>query len=142
MKGMLEEQHISRYEKAAHNQATDRPPIWFMRQAGRYLPEYQTLRKKHGFQTMIRTPEIATEITLQPIDRFGVDAAILFSDILVTAEAMGLHLEYIEKKGPVFKDPVRTQKDIDSLSIDASSLQYVSEAIHCLLPELQKREVP
>ena len=134
----------SLYIKAATNQETERPPIWFMRQAGRYLPEYQKIRQNHNFMTMIKTPDLATEITCQPLDRFQVDAAILFSDILVTAESMGLKLDYIEKRGPVFENPIQSKEDIESLSIENTKekLSYVIQAIQQLVPECTKRSVP
>jgi uroporphyrinogen decarboxylase len=121
-----------------------RPPIWMMRQAGRYMPEYRAIREKHSFLEMVRTPSIATEITLQPIDIFGFDAAILFSDILVTAEALGSHLKFIEKKGPVFSHPTRTMADVEALSTSEipHNLNYVAKAIHLLKPELDTRNTP
>jgi uroporphyrinogen decarboxylase len=109
-----------------------------MRQAGRYLPEYRSLREQHGFMTMIGTPEIAAEITMQPIRRFGFDAAILFSDILTVANALGCNLEFVEKKGPVIDNPVRSAADVANLSISAvrDRLNYVPEAIRLLKTQL------
>ena len=93
------------YSKAAvFNNDSGRPPIWLMRQAGRYLPEYKAVRKNYSFTEMISSPDIVTEITLQPIKRFGFDAAILYSDILVVPNAFGLHFDFIEKKGPVLRE--------------------------------------
>lgn len=102
-----------------------------MRQAGRYLPEYMAVRQKTDFLTLCKTPELASEVTVQPVDIIGVDAAILFSDILVIPEAMGMHLELIESKGPVFDEPIRTAADIDRLVSDGivERLQYVMDAI-------------
>lgn len=129
---------MSLYLDATRCQRTARPPIWIMRQAGRYLPEYRAFRDKYGFLEMIRTPEIAAEITLQPIRRFGFDAAILFSDILTVANALGSDLDFVEGKGPVISNPVRTMADADQLSSIGlrEQLDYVSRAIKLLKPQL------
>jgi uroporphyrinogen decarboxylase len=102
-----------------------------MRQAGRYLPEYRAIREKTDFLTLCKTPELASEVTVQPIDIIGVDAAILFSDILVIPEAMGMKLEIVESKGPTFDDPVRSAVDLDRLETEGVTerLEYVMEAI-------------
>src|SRR3970040_1820029 len=98
--------------KACNRQPVERTPVWIMRQAGRYLPEYRAVRAKHDFLTMCKTPELASEVTIQPVDIIGVDAAIIFSDILVIPEAMGMHLEINEGKGPVFNKPIRNEADV------------------------------
>ncbi|RAP32187.1 uroporphyrinogen decarboxylase [Candidatus Marinamargulisbacteria bacterium SCGC AG-410-N11] len=126
------------YLQATQHKTLTRPPIWMMRQAGRYLPEYQKIRQKHSFLEMIRTPDIATEITLQPITRFGMDAAILFCDILVTAELLGSQLEFVEKKGPIIDNPIRSESDIQQIPKHNTSdyLNYVTQAIQQLKQEL------
>ena len=118
-----------------------RTPIWIMRQAGRYLPEYRAVREKADFLTMCKTPELATEITLQPIDLIGVDAAIIFSDILVIPEAMGMHLELEEGVGPVFTPPIRSEADAKALKdIDPFvDLKYVIDAVVMTKKELNGR---
>lgn len=117
--------------RACRRQETERTPLWIMRQAGRYLPEYRAVREKYDFLTMCKTPEVAAEVTVQPIDIIGTDAAILFSDILVIPEAMGMHLEMVESKGPVFPDPVRDAWAIDALAAEGilERLNYVTEAV-------------
>jgi uroporphyrinogen decarboxylase len=102
-----------------------------MRQAGRYLPEYRAIREKTDFLALCKTPELAAEVTVQPVDIIGVDAAILFSDILVIPEAMGMNLEIVESKGPIFDDPIRSVEDIDRLETEeiVERLQYVFDAI-------------
>src|SRR5258706_4509106 len=102
-----------------------------MRQAGRYLHEYRAIREKTDFLTLCKTPELASELTVQPVDIIGVDAAILFSDILVIPEAMGMHLEIVESKGPAFDDPVRSRDDLKRLNTDGVTerLKYVMDAI-------------
>lgn len=125
--------------RALSRQSVDCTPIWIMRQAGRYLPEYRALRKYHGsFIKMCKTPEVACEITLQPLQRFDLDAAIIFSDILTIPDAMGLELELIEHVGPVFKKPVRTAREIANLSIPSPNdeLSYVMDAIRLTKQEL------
>jgi uroporphyrinogen decarboxylase len=109
-----------------------------MRQAGRYLPEYRAIRAKHDFLTMCKTPELAAEVTLQPIDIIGVDAAIIFSDILVIPEAMGMHLEMYEGRGPVFPHPIRTESDATKLrNINPfEDLNFVLDAIKLVKKEL------
>ncbi len=127
--------------RACKRDSIERTPIWIMRQAGRYLPEYRAVREKSDFLTMCRTPELATEVTLQPIDLIGVDAAIIFSDILVIPEAMGMELEMIESKGPVFHHPIRNEDDAKQLkNIDAvKDLKYVLDAVSLTKKELDNR---
>lgn len=112
-----------------------------MRQAGRYLPEYRAIREKTDFLTLCKTPELASEVTIQPVDIIGVDAAILFSDILVIPEAMGMHLEIIESKGPIFNDPIRSQDDLKGLNTEGITdrLEYVMDAIKLTKEKLAGR---
>lgn len=127
--------------RACKRQDVERTPIWIMRQAGRYLPEYRAVRAKSDFLTMCKTPELAAEVTIQPVDIIGVDAAILFSDILVIPEAMGMHLEMNEGKGPVFPGPIRTFSDAKKLKeIDpAKELKYVLDAVTLTKKNLNNR---
>lgn len=124
--------------KACKMQPVNRTPVWIMRQAGRYLPEYRAVRDKYDFLTMCKTPELAAEVTIQPVDIIGVDAAIIFSDILVLPEAMGLKLEMHEGKGPVFLNPVKSYEDAENLKIPdpESDLKYVLDAISLTKKEL------
>ncbi|MBC8110422.1 MAG: uroporphyrinogen decarboxylase [Verrucomicrobia bacterium] len=118
--------------RAARGEATERTPVWLMRQAGRILSEYRETRRKAGdFIKLVKTPEFAAEVTLQPVDILGVDAAIIFSDILVIPEAMGLPYEMEEKKGPAFPKVIENQQDIDRLRIadGEADLDYVMQAI-------------
>ncbi len=116
----------------------DRPPIWFMRQAGRYLPEYRALKEKHSFTEMAQTPELAVEVTLQPLRRFPIDAAIVFSDILVIPEALGQPYHFKETGGIGFKDRIEGPADVDKLngSEISTRLKYVSDALKILRQEL------
>lgn len=125
--------------QAALGQPVDRIPVWVMRQAGRILPEYREVRAKAGsFIQLATTPELAAEVTIQPVRRFGVDAAIIFSDILVVPEAMGLPYTMEEKKGPFFPATIQSAKDLDKLnSVDPEDqLHYVLEAIDLVKKEL------
>jgi len=125
--------------KACRGEEVPYTPVWIMRQAGRYLPEYQAVRAEVDFLTLCKTPELAAKVTMQPIQRFGVDAAILFSDILIAVEAMGMHLEFSDKKGPVLGDPVRTKSAVDRLVIPDTedSMPFVIEAIKILRSQLK-----
>jgi uroporphyrinogen decarboxylase len=127
--------------KALKGEKVERPPVWMMRQAGRYLPDYIKLREKYDFFTRVQTPEIATEITLQPVDQVGVDAAIIFSDILVIPQALGLEVQLEENKGPVLPKVIKTQEDINALQVDgaADRLHYVMEALSLTKKELNGR---
>ena len=127
--------------RACKKQPVERTPIWIMRQAGRYLPEYRAVREKSDFLTMCKTPELAAEVTIQPIDIIKTDAAILFSDILVIPEAMGMFLEMHEGKGPVFPEPIRTADDVNKLkTLDPfNDLKYVMDAITLTKKELNGR---
>ncbi len=126
------------YIDALQGKDVKRPPVWMMRQAGRYLPEFMELKNKYDFFTRCQTPELATEITLMPIRRFPLDAAILFSDILVIPQAMGLPFEMKPGVGPYLEHPVRTKADIDRLTTDdvEDKLSYVFEAIRMTVKEL------
>src|SRR6201994_5082001 len=120
----------SLFIKAALSDKTERPPVWMMRQAGRFMPEYWEIKNKYSFLEMCKTPEIAADVTMLPVDLLGIDAAILFSDILVTAEAMGGELSFTQNVGPKFANPVRSQAAIDKLDINVvHKLQYVADAI-------------
>lgn len=119
-----------RFLKACRREPVDCTPVWFMRQAGRYMAEYRALRAKHSMLELCKTPELAAQVTMQPIDRFPLDAAIIFADILLPLEPMGLNLEFAEGEGPVIHNPVRTQADVERLKvIDGDELEYVAEAI-------------
>ncbi|MDF1614005.1 uroporphyrinogen decarboxylase [Desulfurivibrio dismutans] len=124
--------------KACRGEPVDYTPVWMMRQAGRYLPEYHTVRRQYTFLEMCKTPEAAAEVTIQPVDLIGVDAAILFSDILVIPEAMGAPLEFQEQRGPVFPEPVRDQAAVDRLIVPdpEDKLGYVMATIRLLRREL------
>jgi len=124
--------------RALKGETTERTPVWMMRQAGRYLPEYMVLREKYGFFERCQTPSLAAEITLQPVDIVGVDAAILFSDILVVPQAMGLEVQLIESKGPVLPEPIKIAADLNRVRVPNvdETLNYVFEAIKLIKQEL------
>ncbi len=124
--------------RAIHKKPVKRTPIWIMRQAGRYLPEYRVLREKYDFLTVCKTPELAAEVTIQPVRRFGLDAAILFSDILVIPEAMGMKLEFLEDHGPKLSPPLRAAHEIDRLDAAGieEKLQFVTQAVQFIRQEL------
>jgi len=117
---------------AIKGKPTSRTPVWIMRQAGRYLPQYRELREKVTLLEAFHSPEIAAELTLQPVELLGVDAAIIYSDILLIPEALGMSLEYIPKKGPIFHDPLRSASEIEKLNLSSDfeeRLSFVSESI-------------
>lgn len=127
----------SLFIRAAFSEATERPPVWMMRQAGRFMKEYWDIKNKYSFLEMCKTPEIAADVTMLPVDLLGIDAAILFSDILVTAEAMGGQLSFSQGVGPQFANPVRSANDIDQLDTDVvHKLQYVADAIQVIQQRL------
>jgi len=127
--------------KAALGEKTERTPVWLMRQAGRILPEYREVRNSlSGFKELVETPEYAAEVTIQPVDILDVDAAIIFSDILVIPEAMGLSYEMVEKKGPHFPKTIKSKSDIEKVRVaDPSDLSYVYEAISITKKRLENR---
>ena len=127
--------------RAARCEATERTPVWMMRQAGRYMAEYRTVREQHGFLEMCRTPELAVEVSMQPVDLVGVDAAIMFSDILVSFPGMGLDLEFAKGEGPVIHNPIRSAADVAKLTV-ADPLEdtgFVMEIIKILRRELENK---
>jgi uroporphyrinogen decarboxylase len=131
-----------RFLRALARQPVDKTPVWMMRQAGRYLPEYRQVRAQAGdFMSLCKNTELACEVTLQPLERFELDAAILFSDILTIPDAMGLGLYFEEGEGPKFRKPVRTEADIDRLQVvnTASDLGYVTDAVSMIRRELNGR---
>src|SRR4029078_7266341 len=127
--------------RALMREATPYTPVWIMRQAGRYLPEYNETRRKAGsFLKLAQTPERACEVTLQPLRRFPLDAAIIFSDILTVPDAMGLGLHFVEGEGPRFERPLREEHDIQALAMpDLEQLRYVFDAISLTRRELHGR---
>src|SRR3954470_11168049 len=127
--------------KALKGESITRPPVWMMRQAGRYLPDYIKLREKYDFFTRVETPELACEITLQPVDQVGVDAAIIFSDILVIPQAMGMTVTLEEGKGPLLPEVIKNKADVDALHTDnaADRLDYVMKALALTKRQLNGR---
>ena len=128
-----------RFLRALRRESTDRTPVWLMRQAGRYLPEYRATRKQAGsFLAMAKNPDLACEVTLQPLRRFPLDAAILFSDILTVPDAMGLGLYFADGEGPKFERPVRTAEDVAKLAVPdmETELRYVMDAVRVIRREL------
>ena len=128
--------------RALLRQPVERTPVWMMRQAGRYLPEYRRVREQAGsFMALCTNPELACEVTLQPLERYRLDAAILFSDILTIPDAMGLGLHFVEAEGPRFTRPIRSEADVHQLTVPdpAESLRYVPDAVRLIQRELQGR---
>jgi len=117
--------------RALKGERTERVPVWMMRQAGRYLPDYVKLRKQYSFFERCQTPELAAEITIQPVDQIGVDAAIIFSDILVVPQAMGMEVQLVESKGPLLPEPIRSAGDLERILIPdvEERLSYVFDAL-------------
>ena len=124
--------------RACRGEITETVPVWFMRQAGRSLPEYRAIRERHSILEVCRTPELAVEVTLQPVRRLGVDAAILFSDIVVPLQAMGVELEIAPGVGPVIDSPIRSAQDVDRLRPfdPAEGVPFVLEAVRALAEQL------
>ena len=127
-----------RFLRACRREPTDVTPVWFMRQAGRYMPEYLAVREKHSILEICKTPELALEVTLQPIAAFGMDAAILFADILLVLEPMGAPFEFVSGEGPVVHQPVASRADVDKLRIcePEEDLPWVLEAVRLIRREL------
>ncbi len=130
----------SRFLDACRRRPTDVRPVWFMRQAGRYMKQYRDLRSKHTLLQICKRPDLAAQVTLQPVEMLDVDAAIIFADLLLPVEPMGLKLRYAAGEGPVIDNPVRTSSDIDTLSIsNTDELGYVGEAIQIVVKALAGR---
>src|SRR5580692_673389 len=128
----------SRFLKACRLQPVDRTPVWFMRQAGRYMSEYRALRERYSLLDLCRTPDLATEVTLQPVTRLDVDAAILFSDLLLPLEPMGIHFDFVRGEGPSIENPIQDEQDVARLKSfePRESLAYVFDAIRLIKQEL------
>ncbi len=135
---MLKNDLLLRALKGEH---MERPPVWMMRQAGRYLPDYRVLRAKYGFFERCQTPELVSEITIQPVEQVGVDAAIIFSDILVVPQAMGMEVQLVESVGPILPDPIKNISDVYKLVVpDVNDrLSYVFEGLKLTKKELDER---
>jgi uroporphyrinogen decarboxylase len=127
-----------RFLRACRREPVDRTPVWFMRQAGRYMPEYREIRARHSLLEICRSPELATIVTLQPVRRIDVDAAILFSDLLLPLEPMGLPFDFVRGEGPAIENPIRSEADIDRLKCfePREALSHVLEAIRMIRKEL------
>lgn len=127
--------------RALRQEKVERPPVWMMRQAGRYLPDYMKLKEKYSFFERCQNPELASEITIQPVDQIGVDAAIIFSDILVVPQAMGMEVQMVEGKGPLLPEPIKQFSDLSKLRIPDvhESLGYVFDALAMTKQKLDGR---
>ena len=131
----------NRFLRACQREAVDKTPVWFMRQAGRYMAEYRALRERHSLLEICRHPDLATEVTLQPLKKLEVDAAILFSDLLLPLAPMGLPFDFIKGEGPALETPIRSESDIDRLKIfdPREDLAHVLETIKLVCTELDNR---
>jgi uroporphyrinogen decarboxylase len=134
----------SRFLRACRREPVDATPIWLMRQAGRYMAEYRALRERYGILDLIKQPELACEVTLQPVNAFNLDAAIIFADILPPLEGMGLSLEFVRGEGPLIHNPVRTAADIERLRTPSpeEALPFTLDAIRLVRAELDSRGIP
>ena len=141
---MNETTQTPRFLRACRRQPVDVTPIWLMRQAGRYMSEYRALREKHSILEIIKTPDLACAVTLQPLDAFDLDAAIIFADILPPLEGMGLQLEFAKGEGPIIHNPVRTPQDVENLRTPPpeEALGFTLEAIRMMRKELDSRGIP
>jgi uroporphyrinogen decarboxylase len=133
---------LTRFLDACHLRQPDVTPIWFMRQAGRCLADYRDLRKKYDILTMAKTPELCTQVTLMPVQKLGVDAAVLYADIMLPLEPMGISLEIEPDLGPIIHNPVRTMKDVDALRVIKAeeSVSFVMEAVRMVRRELEGKQ--
>jgi len=130
----------SRFLDACRRRPTDVRPVWFMRQAGRYMKQYREIRAKNSILEICKRPDLAATVTLQPVESLDVDAAVIFADLLRPVEPLGLKLMFVAGEGPVIDNPVRTSSDIDSLSTgNSDELGYVGEAIHLVVRQLAGR---
>lgn len=138
---MTSDLHNSRFLKACRQEPVDCTPVWLMRQAGRYMAEYRKLREKYSLLTLCKTPELAVEVTLQPIHRFHFDAAIIFADILLPLEPMGIKFEFAKGEGPVIHNPISSDADVEAVRVfsPAEDLQFVSNAIQLVVKELNNK---
>tara|TARA_B100000902_G_scaffold399974_1_gene474173 strand:+ start:5060 stop:6109 length:1050 start_codon:yes stop_codon:yes gene_type:complete len=141
---MKNETNQPRFINAAKGQEVDKVPVWLMRQAGRYMSEYRDLRKNYGILDIIKTPELAAEVTMQPINAFDLDAAIIFADILPPLEAMGLELEFVNGEGPIIHNPIRNKSDVEALLQPSpdESLGFTLDAIKLVRKELDQKNIP
>ena len=133
---------LERFLAACHREQPDATPVWFMRQAGRCLAEYRELRKRYDILTMAKTPELCTQVTLMPVERFGVDAAVLYADIMLPLEGMGISLEIEPDIGPIIHNPVRSMRDVEALRIidPEESTPFVMEAVRMVRRALSGRQ--
>ncbi|MDQ3122914.1 MAG: uroporphyrinogen decarboxylase, partial [Actinomycetota bacterium] len=134
----------SPFLRACHGLPADRTPVWLLRQAGRYMPEYRALREQHSMLDVIRTPELAAQVTLMPVEAFGVDAAIVFSDILPPLVGMGLELDFVQGDGPKIGNPLSSPRDVDLLGTPPAeeTMSGTLGAIALVRRELESRDIP
>ncbi len=142
--GEVDKEPTSPFLRACLGLPADRTPVWLLRQAGRYMPEYRALREKHTMLDVIRTPELAAQVTLMPVDAFGVDAAIVFSDILPPLVGMGLELDFVKGDGPRIGNPIRSPRDVDLLGTPPAeeTMSGTLDAIMLVRRELKSRDIP
>src|SRR5579885_1550072 len=133
---------LSRFMAACRHEQPDATPVWFMRQAGRCLAEYRELRKRYDILTMARTPELCAQVTMMPVQEFGVDGAVLYADIMLPLEGMGISLEIQPEVGPIIHHPIRTMADVERLRVPEAeeSTPYVLEAIRLVRRELEGKQ--